>query len=78
MQSTVSDHLRLLRRRGPNDPPLLSTKYITNFETRLEVLGWILETKKLTVSMTLCKLEMVQFLLGEWSVSHQTATFRYV
>ena len=42
------------------------------------MLGWILETKKLIVSMTLCKLEMVQFLLGEWSVSHQTATFRYV
>ena len=73
----MSDHFRSLGSRGPNDPPLLDEKY-SNFETRLEVFGWVLDTGKLTVSMNLRKLETLQRLLGEWPVSRQTATFRQV
>ena len=78
VQSIASDHFRLLGSRGPNDRPLLSPQNITNFETRLEVLGWILDAEKLTVSMTLRKLEKLRRYLGEWPVSRQTATVREV
>ena len=78
VQSTAPDHFRLLGGWGPNDPPLLSPKKITDFETRLKVLGWILDTEKLTVSMTPRKLEKLQRMLGEWPVSRQTATVRQV
>ena len=54
---------RLLGSRGPNDPPLMSPKTITNLETRLEVLGWIPDIEKLTISMTR-KLEKLQHVLG--------------
>ena len=63
MQSIASDHFRLLGSRGPNDPPLMSPKTITNLETRLEVLGWIPDIEKLTISMTR-KLEKLQHVLG--------------
>ena len=78
VQSIASDHFRLLGSGGPNDPPLLSKKNFTNFETRLEALGWILGTEKLTVSRTLRNLEKLQRLPGECPVPRQTATVRQV
>ena len=50
VQSLASDHLRLLGVRGASDPPLLSASKITNWDTRLEVLGWLVDTEALTVT----------------------------
>ena len=73
------DHFRLLGHRGPNDPPLLSdAKKITDFSTRLEVLGWILDTQTLTVTMPLRKQQKLHRLLGEWPRSRLCATARQV
>lgn len=52
VRSLASDHYRLLGNRGTNNPPLLSPAKITNFETRLEVLGWTLDTHELSIPMT--------------------------
>ena len=41
---------RLLGERGVSDPPLLFTSKITDGDTRLEVLGWIIDTEALTVT----------------------------
>ena len=76
MQSIGSDYFRLLDSRDQNKPPLLAPKRVTNFETRLEMLGWIIDTKNLTVSMTPSKLEKLHRLRGDWPVWHQTATAR--
>ena len=43
VQSLASDHFRLLGERGVSDPPLLSTSKITDWDTRLELLGWIID-----------------------------------
>ena len=51
MQSLASDHFRLLGARGVSDPPLVSTNKITDWDTRLEVLGWIIDTEALTVTL---------------------------
>ena len=50
VQSLASDHFRLLGVRGASDPPLLSASNITNWDTRLEVLGWLVDTEALTVT----------------------------
>ena len=51
VQSLTSDHFRLLGEREVSDPPLLSASKITDWDTRLEVLGWIIDTEALTVTL---------------------------
>lgn len=51
VQSVTPDHFRLLGHQGPNDPPLLSENKIPDFSSRLEVLGRILDTQRLTVTI---------------------------
>ena len=43
VQSLASDYFHLLGERGVSDPPLLSARKITDWDTQLEVLGWIIE-----------------------------------
>ena len=45
VQSLASDHVCLLGERGVSDPPLLSAKNFTNWDTQLEVLGWSIDTE---------------------------------
>ena len=80
VQSLASDHFRLLGIRGPNDPPLLSKekKKNTNFTTRLEVLGWILDTQQLTVTMPPQKQQKLGRVLREWPAPRTSATARQV
>ena len=78
MQSLASDHFRLLGERGVSDPPLLSTSKITNWDTRLEVLGWIIDTEALTVTLPSRNRLKLRSLLAEWPPSHPSASARQV
>ena len=78
VQSLASDHFRLLGTRGPNDPPLLSKEKNTDFNTRLEVLGWILDTQQLTVTMPAQKQQKLARVLGNWPATRTSATARQV
>lgn len=78
VQSLASDHFRLLGVRGPKDPPLLSREKITNLSTRLEVLGWVLDTQRLTVTMPAQKQQKLARILKEWQVTRTHATTRQV
>ena len=69
VQSLASDHFRLLGERGVSDPPLLSTSKITDWDTRLEVLGWIIDTEALTVTLPSRKRLKLRSLLAEWPPS---------
>ena len=51
VQSLASDHFRLLGERGVSDPPRLSARKITDWDTQLGVLGWITDTEALTVTL---------------------------
>ena len=51
VQSLASDYSRLLVERGASDPPLLCNRKVTHWDTRLEVLGWIIDTEALTVTI---------------------------
>lgn len=75
-RSSASDHFRLLGSRRPNAQPLLSAANITNSETRLEVLGWTLDTQQLTVTMTTRKQRNLLCLLHQCPHSRTSATAR--
>ena len=78
VQSIASDHFRLLGARGSDDPPLLSREKNTDFCTRLEVLGWILDTQRLTVTMPAHKQQKLDEVLSEWPTTRTSATARQV
>ena len=61
-----------------SDPPLLSTSKITDWDTRLEVLGWIIDTEALTVTLPSRKRLKLRSLLAEWPPSRASASARQV
>lgn len=65
---------------GPDGPPLLSAAKITDFDTRLELLGWVLgtRTQELTVTMTPRTQQKLRCLLDQWPPSRTFATARHV
>lgn len=74
VQSLATDHFRLLRDRGYSDPPLILPTKVTNFEARLEVLGWVLDTQQLTILTTDRKQHKLSRLLHAWPESRTFAT----
>ena len=78
VQSLSSDHFRLLGVRGASDPPLLSARKITDWDTRLEVLGWIVDTEALTVTLPSHKRLKLRSLLAAWPASRASASAKQV
>ena len=69
MRALAPDHFSLLADRGVFDPPLLSDKQNTHRDTRDEVLGWIVDTEWLTVTLlSRTRLKLYPLLL-EWPPS---------
>ena len=66
VQSLASDHFRVLGVRGASDPPLLSASKITNWNTRLDVLGWWVDTAAFTVTAPPHNRLKLRLLLVEW------------
>ena len=79
VQSLASDHFRLLDVRGASDPPLLSPSKITNWNTRFEVLGWLVDTAQgLTVTSPPHKRLKLRLLLAEWPPTRIYASAKQV
>ena len=78
VQSLASDHFCLLGERGLSDTPLLSAREITDWDTQLEVLGWIIETEALTVTLPSHKRLKPQNLLAECPSSRTSASAKQV
>ena len=64
--------------RGASDPPLLSARKITNWDTRLEVLGWLVDTEALTVTSPSHKCLKLRLLLAEWPPTRTYASAKQV
>ena len=64
--------------RGASDPPLLSASKITNWDTRLEVLGWLVDTEALTVTAPPHKRLKLRLLLAEWPSTRTYASAKQV
>ena len=75
-RSLISDHYRLLGERGVDDPPLLDAKKMSDWDTRLEVLGWVIDTESLTISLSEAKITKLQNLVLQWPRDRKCASVR--
>lgn len=77
-QSLASDHFRLLGERGPQAPPLLSPSKMSNWSTKLEVLGWWIDTTNLTIGLSEKKRVKLTRMIDEWPASRRHASVREI
>ena len=73
LQSLAFDHFRLLGERGLDDPAPLSAQKITSWDSRLEVLGWIVDPDEMSVTMPPAKMQKLRRLMAEWPPSRKWA-----
>ena len=73
-QSLGSDHGRLLGARKSGEPPLLAPAKVSSWHTRLEVLGWVLDTVAMTISLPQAKLTQLRELLAKWPGDRRIAS----
>lgn len=71
--SLASDHFRLFGERSLGDPPLLASQKVSCWDSRLEVLGWDLDTVRMTISVPPAKLARTRDLLCQWPASRSHA-----
>ncbi|CAM9809095.1 unnamed protein product, partial [Choristocarpus tenellus] len=74
----VSDHIRLLGQRDLDEPPILSAKKLTGWHTTQVVVGWRIDTEKMTIALPEGKLKGMKSLLGEWPESKLVARVQEV
>ena len=77
-QSLSSDHFYLLSVRGVSDRALLSASEITIWDTRLEKLGWLVNTQTLAVTAPPHKRLKLRLLLAEWPPTRTYASAKQV
>ena len=78
MQPLTSHHVRLLGALGAYDRLLLSASIITKWDTRLKVLGWILGTEVLAVTLPSHKRGKLRELIAAWPPSRTSASAKKV
>ena len=78
VQSLASNRFRLLGERIVSDPPLLSARKITDWDTQLEMSGWIIDTESHAVTLPSHKRLELQNLLAEWPLSRASVSVRQV
>lgn len=78
VQSLAYDHVRLLGESRASELPFLSASKITNWDTILEVLGWIVDTETLTVTLPPLKRGKLHKLLMAWSPCKSSASMNQV
>ena len=63
--SIASDHVCLFGNRRETDPPLLEARKETSWDTKLEVLGWEIDTVDMTITVPPAKLGQLRDLLRQ-------------
>ena len=66
MRSFASGSYRLFGTRTGGEPPLFAPEKTTSVATRMEMLGWQIDTVRMTVAVTPEKIANTQALLAEW------------
>ena len=72
--SLASDHFRLFDPRLPTDLPLLAPAKVSSWNTSLDVLGWIIDTVTMVISLTSTKLLQLNSLLKAWPPARAVAS----
>ena len=74
----ASDHHRLFGYRRAGDPPILATHKVSSWDTRLEVLGWTVDSESMTIGLSAEKWNELYTALKEWPPSRTFAPEREV
>ena len=69
----ASDHYRLFGGRRANEPPILSARKVSSWDTQLEVLGWDIDTVAMTISVPPARLAQLWDLLEQWPATRKFA-----
>ena len=77
-QSLASIHFQVMGEREEGEEPLLSNKKVTDWAPQQEVLGFDLDTEKMTISLPARKVRELRELLEEWPTGRCTETVREV
>ena len=64
-RSFASDSFRLFGCRNTGEPPLFAREKTTSWDTRMEMLGWTIDTVSMTISVTQEKVAQLRALLAE-------------
>ena len=71
-------HVQAMGERAVGEEPLLSHRKVTDWAPQQEVLGFDLDTEKMTISLPARKVKKLRELLEEWPAGRSTATVREV
>lgn len=79
-RSLISNRVRLLDGRGPNDPPLLSVSKISDWNMCLEVLGFdvVVDHEQMTGGRPQIKVDKVARVLEAWPDLRRTASVQRI
>ena len=77
-RSYASDCFRGLGSRQAREPPLFSREKTTSWDTRMDVLGWTLDTKAMTNAVPHEKIARLREMLEQWPVERQAASVQEV
>ena len=78
IESLTLDHFLLLAHRGPRDPSLLEAHKRLEWSTCLEVLGWVLDTDKITNPLPPRKSSTLRQVLADWPQSRHSTTCKEI
>ena len=77
-QSFASDSFRLFGSRSGGEPPLFAREKITSWDTRMEMLGWMIDTVAMTISVTQERVVQLRALLAQWPAERRAAPVKEV
>ena len=77
-QSFASDSFRQFGSRSGGEPPLFARAKITSWDTRMEMLGWVIDTIAMTISVPQEKVAQLRVLLAQWLADRKVAPVKEV
>ena len=77
-RSFAYDSFRLFGCRNTVEPPLFAREKTTSWDTRMEMLGWTIDTGSMTISVTQEKVAQLRALSAEWPTDRRVATVKEV
>ena len=77
-KSAVSDHIRMLGRSQDNPVPIMSTAKLTNWMVAQEVLGFVIDTQSMRISVPVRKIDDIRAMLKEWPLNRTYARTKEV
>lgn len=77
-KSAVYDHLRMLGSSADNPVPVMSAKKLTNWTVAQEILGFVIDTQNMRISVPPRKIDEIRDLLRKWPMDRRSARIKEV